>query len=40
VRNLFRKIKENIHKSLSPASVDKSVGKIALLPPNRAFLRL
>ena len=36
-RNIFRKIKENIHKFLSPASVDKPVHKIPLLTNNRAF---
>jgi hypothetical protein len=40
VRNISRKVKKNIHKILSPASVDKSVHKLALLPKNRAFLNL
>jgi hypothetical protein len=40
VRNIFRKIKKNIHKILSPASVDKSVNKIALPPKNRGFIHL
>jgi hypothetical protein len=30
VRNISRKIKKNIHKTLSPASGDKSVHKIVL----------
>ena len=30
VRNIFRKIKKNIHEILSPASGDKSVHKIVL----------
>jgi hypothetical protein len=38
VRNIFRKIKENIHKTLSPASVDKSVYKIALPSKYSTFL--
>ena len=33
VRNIYRKIKKNIHKPLSPASVDKSVHKFA--PPSK-----
>jgi len=40
VRNIFRKIKENIHKILSPASGDKSVDKIALPSKNSLFLYL
>jgi hypothetical protein len=30
VRNICRKAKNNIHESLSPTSVDKSVHKVAL----------
>ena len=30
MRNIYRKVKKNIHKTLSPVSVDKSVHKIAL----------
>ena len=33
VRNIYRKIKKNVHKPLSPASVDKSVHKFA--PPSK-----
>jgi hypothetical protein len=40
VRNIFRKIKKNIHKTLSPASVDKSVHKIALPAKYRTFHHL
>ncbi len=40
MRNIFRKIKKNSHKSLSQASVDKSVNKIALPPKYRAFCYL
>jgi hypothetical protein len=36
-RNIFRKIKKNHHKILSPASGDKSVHKIPLRPQYRAF---
>ena len=28
--NIYKKVKDNIHKTLSPTSVDKSVNKIAL----------
>ena len=38
MRNISRKVKENIHKTLSPASVDKSVHKIALPSKYRTFL--
>jgi hypothetical protein len=38
VRNIFRKIKKNVHKTLSPASVDKSVHKIALPSKYSTFL--
>jgi hypothetical protein len=38
VRNIFRKIKKNIHKTLSPASGDKSVHKIALSSKIGVFL--
>ena len=37
-RNTFRKIKETFHKTLSPASVDKSVNKVALSAKNHQFL--
>ena len=30
MRNIFRKVKKNIHEILSPASVDKSVNNVAL----------
>jgi hypothetical protein len=40
VRNIYRKIKKNIHKTLSPASVDKSVHKIALSSKYCTFLYL
>jgi hypothetical protein len=40
VRNIIRRIKKNIHECLSPASVDKSVNKIALPPKYRALLLL
>jgi hypothetical protein len=40
VRNIYRKVKKNVHKTLSPASVDKSVHKVALPPKYRAFLHL
>jgi len=36
-RNIFRKIKTNHRKILSPASVDKAVHKIPLVTKNRAF---
>ena len=39
-RNKFRKIKKNIHKTLSPASGDKSVHKIVLPAKYRTFLYL
>jgi hypothetical protein len=38
VRNISRKVKKNIHKTLSPASGDKSVHKIALPSKFRTFL--
>ena len=38
MKNIFRKSKKKVHKILSPASVDKSVHKIALLSKYRAFL--
>ena len=38
MRNMYRKVKKNIHKTLSPASVDKSVHKIALPSKFRTFL--
>jgi len=37
---MYRKVKENVHKTLSPASVDKSVYKITLIPKYLAFLYL
>jgi hypothetical protein len=36
-RKIFKKIKENHHETLSPASVDKPVHKIPRLPQYRAF---
>ena len=33
MRNFYRKVKKNIHKTLSPDSVDKPVHKIA--PPSK-----
>jgi hypothetical protein len=30
VRNIYRKVKKNMHKPLSPAFVDKSVNNVAL----------
>ena len=38
MRNMYRKVKKNVHKILSPASVDKSVNKIILAPKYGAFL--
>jgi hypothetical protein len=35
---MSRKVKDNIHKTLSPASVDKSVNKIILVPKYGACL--
>jgi hypothetical protein len=40
VRNIYRKVKKNIHNTLSPASVDKSVHKIALPTKYSIFLYL
>jgi hypothetical protein len=40
VKNIYIKIKENIHKTLSPASGDKSVHKIAFPSKYRTFLLL
>ena len=40
VRNIFRKIKKNIHNTLSPTSVDKPVHKIARPVKYRPFLYL
>jgi hypothetical protein len=37
VRNIYRKVKKIVHKTLSPASVDKSVHKIALRSKFRTF---
>ena len=36
----MKKVKENVHKTLSPASVDKSVNKVALPPKYYPFLHL
>jgi hypothetical protein len=30
VRNIYKKVKKNVHKTLSPGSVDKSVNNIIL----------
>ena len=38
MRNMSRKVKDNIHKTLSPTSVDKSVNKITLAAKYGAFL--
>jgi hypothetical protein len=38
VRDIYKKVKKNIHKTLSPASVDKSVHKITLPSKFRTFL--
>ena len=38
MRNLYKKIKKHSHKTLSPASVDKSVHKIAFPSKFRTFL--
>jgi hypothetical protein len=35
-----KKVKKNVHKTLSPASVDKSVNKVALSPKYDPFLYL
>jgi len=40
MRNVYKKVKKNIHKTLSPASVDKSVHKIAIPSKFRKFLPL
>ena len=40
MRNIYRKVKKNIHKSSSPASGDKPVHKIALPSKYRTFLYL
>jgi hypothetical protein len=40
VRNIYTKVKNNIRKTLSPASVDKSVNKVALPSKYLAFLYL
>lgn len=37
-KKLSGKVKGNIHKTLSPASVDKSVHKVTLSPKYRAIL--
>ncbi len=39
-KNMSRKVKGNFHKTLSPASVDKPVHKVASPPKYRAFFRL
>ena len=38
MRTLYKKVKKNRHKTLSPGSVDKSVHKIALVSKFRTFL--
>jgi len=38
VRNIYRKVKKNIHKTLSPVSVDKPVHKIAIPSQFNPFL--
>ena len=38
MKNIYKKVKKNLHKILSPASVDKSVHKIALPSKYRTFL--
>jgi hypothetical protein len=38
VENFFTKVKENVHETLSPASVDKSVHKINLPAKYCAFI--
>jgi hypothetical protein len=38
VRDIYKKVKRNIHKTLSPASVDKSVHKIILPSKFLTFL--
>jgi len=38
VRDIYKKVKKNIHKTLSPASVDKSVHKITLPSKFLTFL--
>ena len=40
MKNLYTKVKKNVCKILSPASVDKSVHKIVLSSKYRAYLRL
>jgi hypothetical protein len=37
---MYRKVKNNIRKIISPASVDKSVNKVALSPKYLAILYL
>jgi len=37
VRNIYRKVKKNIHNTLSPASVDKPVHNIARPSKFRTF---
>ena len=38
VRDIYKKVKKNIQKTLSPVSVDKSVNKITLPYKFRTFL--
>ncbi len=38
MRNIYRKVKKITHNNLSPASGDKPVHKIPLLPQYRAYL--
>ena len=40
MRTNYRKVKKNVHKTLSPASVDKSVHKITVPSKYRTFLYL
>jgi hypothetical protein len=39
-RNINKKVKKNVHKSLSPTSVDKSVNNVALPSKCCAFVNL
>jgi hypothetical protein len=39
-RNINKKVKKNVHRSLSPTSVDKSVNKVSLPSNCCAFLYL
>jgi hypothetical protein len=40
VRNIYRKVKKIVHNTLSPASVDMSVHKIALPSKYSTFLHI